>query len=140
VGVKIRGIYTTALTRLFVDHNLAIVLPSKQIKERFRGYKKFDSPEPVDVEIRDLDDQQGILLRGEPNQLNSVLRLIMENFFDAICRERKYGDVDFVEIEFPYLAKSALDELRNRVMPTIPNHHRLRIIASEYVDLIEKRL
>jgi len=91
------------------------------------------------MEIRDLDDQQGILLRGEPNQLNSVLRLIRENFFDAICRERKYGDVDFVEIEFPYLAKSALDELRNRVMPTIPNHHRLRIIASEYVDLIEKR-
>ena len=85
-----------------VDHNLAIVLPSKQIKERFRGYKKIDSPEPVDVEIRDLDDQQGILLRGEPNQLNSVLRLTWENFFDAICWERKYGDVDFVEIEFPF--------------------------------------
>ncbi len=65
MGVKIRGIYTTALTRLCVDHNLAIVLPSKQAKERFRDYKKIDSPEPVSVEIRDLEDQQGILLRGE---------------------------------------------------------------------------
>ncbi len=137
MGVKIRGIYATALTRFCVDHNLAIVLPSQQIKERFRDYKKIDSPEPVSVEIRDLEDQQGILLRGEPNQLNSVLKLIRENFFDAIYRERKYGDTGFVEIEFPYLAKSALDELRNRVTPTVPNHHRLRIIASEYVDLIK---
>ncbi len=139
MGLKIRGIYATALTQLCVDHNLAIALPSKQIKERFRDYRKIDSPEPVEVEIGDLEDQQGILLRGEPNQINFLLKLIRENFFDAICRERKYGGLDFVEIEFPYLAKSALDELRNKVTPTVPNHHRLRIIASEYVDLMEKR-
>lgn len=139
MGKKIRGIYATALTQLCVDHNLAIVLPSQQIKERFRDYKKIDSPEPVGVEIRDMDDQQGILLRGEPNQLSAVLKLIKDKLFDAICRETKYGDFDFIEVEFPYLAKSGLDELRNRVTPTVPNHHRLRIIASEYVDLMEKR-
>lgn len=141
MGVKIRGIYATALTKLCVQHNLAIVLPSKQIKDRFRDYRKIDSPEPIEVEIRDLEDQQGILIRGEPNQRNLVVELIRENFFDAICRETKYGDFEFMEIEFPYSAKSALDELRNSVpgTPTVPNHHRLRIIDPQYVDLMEKR-
>ena len=41
MGLKIRWIYATALTQLCVDHNLAIVLPSKQIKERFRDYRRF---------------------------------------------------------------------------------------------------
>lgn len=31
-----------------------------------------------------------------------------------------------------------LDELRNKVTPTVPDHHRLRIIASDYVDLMER--
>jgi len=139
IGLKIRGIYATALTRFFVSHNLAIVLPSKQIKERFRNYEKIDSPEPIGVEIQDVEDKQGILLKGEPNQLNFVVDLIRQNFFDVICRERRYGGFEFVEIEFPYLAKSKLDDLRNKVIPTVPNHHRLRIIAPEYVDLMEKR-
>lgn len=131
MGIKIRGIYATALTQFCVNHNLAIVLPSGPIKERFRDYKKIDSPEAVDVEIRDLEDHQGILLKGEPAKLNFVVELIRENFFDAIVRKRKYQDLNFIEIEFPYLAKSVLDELRNKIMPTVPNHHRLRIIASE---------
>ncbi|MEW6163016.1 MAG: DUF402 domain-containing protein [Nitrospirota bacterium] len=138
VGLKIRGIYATALTKFFTGHNLAIVLPSKQIRERFRDYKKIDSPEPIEVEIIDLEDLQGILLRGKPGKLNFVVGLIREKFFDAITRERKYGGFDFVEIEFPFLAKSALDELRNMVTPTVLNHHRLKIIASEYVDLMEE--
>jgi len=37
--------------QVFVGHNLAIALPSKQIKERFLDYEKIDSPEPVGVQI-----------------------------------------------------------------------------------------
>ena len=39
-------------------------MPSKQIKERFQDYKEVDSPEPAGVEIRDVEGQRGILLRG----------------------------------------------------------------------------
>jgi hypothetical protein len=42
-------------------------------------------------------------------------------------------------VEFPCLAKSVLDELRNTALPTVVNHHRLSLIAPESVDLIEKR-
>jgi len=138
IGLKIRGIYATALTKFFLDHNLAIVQPSRTIRERFTGYKKINSFAPVDVEIVDFEDRQGILVKGNPAKLSFVVKLIREEFFDAILRERKYGELSFTEIEFPYLAKSALDELRNEVLPTLLHHHRLRIIASEYVDLMEK--
>lgn len=138
MGLKIRGIYSTALTRFFVGHKFAIVQPSREIRERFRDDKKIDSPEAVEAEMSDLKDQQGILLKGERDKLNVVVGLIRKNFFDVVMRERKYGELNDIEIEFPYLAKSALDDLRNKVIPTVPNHHRLRIIASEYVDLMEK--
>lgn len=141
IGLKIRGIYATALTKFFIEHNLTIVSPSRVVKERFKDYKKFQDHKidfPHIVEITDLEDKQGILLRGEPVQRDFVLKLFRERFFDLICRMRSYGQFDFIEVEFPYLAKSALDELRSTVVPTVPNHHRLKIIASEYVDLMEK--
>jgi protein associated with RNAse G/E len=138
IGLKIRGIYTTALTKFFLDHNLAIVQPSEATRERFSGCKKIDSSEPIGVEIEDLEDKQGILLRGEPVKLHFVLNLLREKFFDALFWQRKYGGLDFAEIEFPYLTKSRLDELRNEVVVTVPHHHRLKIIASQYVDLMEK--
>lgn len=68
-----------------------------------------------------------------------VAGLLRAGFFDVICRKRPGAAIDHIELEFPYMAKSALDELRQVVVPTVVNHHRLRIIASEYVDLIEKK-
>jgi len=138
VCLKIRGIYATALTRFFIEHDLTIVSPSKAIQERFMDYRRFqdymiDSPDLV--EISDLKDQQGILLKGDQAQRNFIVKLIRERFFDVICRETGFN---LTEIEFPYPAKSALDELRNSVIPTVPNHHRLRLVASEYIDLMER--
>ena len=57
------------------------------------------------------------------------------NFFDTLCRNRTIASA---ELEFPFAAKTALDELRNRVLPTVPRHHHLRIIASDDVNLLEE--
>lgn len=38
--IKIRGIYSTALTQLGIENKLYIAQPSKEILERFRNYKK----------------------------------------------------------------------------------------------------
>jgi protein associated with RNAse G/E len=94
----------------------------------------------MDLFIDDLDSGQGILLEGHPEPLDTVIQLITVTLEDAICRKRAIdAHHAVIEVEFPYLAKSHLDEFRGRVVPTLTNHHRLRIIASEYVDLMEKK-
>ena len=45
---------------------------------------------------------------------------------------------DILEIEFPLPSKSRLDEIRNTVVPTLLHHHRLKIIASDAIDKIER--
>jgi hypothetical protein len=140
IHLKIRGIYTTALTRFFLDEGLTIVSPSEVIQRRFGNSRRIDPDRPMDVSIDDLYNAQGILLEGHPEPLGTVIQILKDAFKDAIFRNRA-DDVHhaFVEVEFPYLAKSQLDALRACVVPTIFNHHRLRIIASEYVNLIEKK-
>ena len=140
VALKIRGIYATALTKFFVEKGLTIVSPSQEILKRFDKSRRINSFKPMEVEIGDLEGGHGILLIGQPEPLDYVLQLIREAFVDAICRKRESGEQHAIaEVEFPYLAKCALDELRSSVLPTLFNHHRLRIIAPEYVDLMEKK-
>lgn len=140
IHLKIRGIYATALTKFFLDKGLTIVSPSEVIQGRFGYNEKIDSNGPTDVSIDDLISAQGVLLEGYPEPLDTVVQLITVTFQDAICRKRATdAHHAVIEVEFPYLAKSYLDELRSRVVPTLSNHHRLRIIASEYVDLMEKK-
>ena len=140
VALKIRGIYTIALTKFFADKGLTIVSPSEEILKGFGSSRTIDSLRPMDLAIGDLEGGQGILLEGRPEALNQVIRLIREAFVDAICRRIDGGEQHAIaEVEIPYLAKSALDGLRGSVVSTLFNHHRLRIIASEYVDLIETK-
>ena len=140
IHLKIRGIYTTALTKFFLDKGLTIVSPSEVIQGRFGYDERIDPNGPTYVSIEDLISAHGILLEGYPEPLGAVIQLITQTFKDAICRRRATNANHAVmEVEFPYLAKSYLDELRGRVVPTLSNHHRLRIIASEYVDLMEKK-
>jgi protein associated with RNAse G/E len=140
IRLKIRGIYTTALTKFFLDKGLAIVSPSEAIESRFGHDKRIYTNGATDVTIEDLISAHGILLEGHPEPLGAVIQLITRTFKDAICRKRATdAHHAVIEVEFPYLAKSYLDELRSRVVPTLSNHHRLRIIASEYVDLIEEK-
>ena len=136
VAVKIRGIYATALTRFFLDHGMKVVSPSDTIIRRFGKAKGLVLVQPHDVEIVDSDDLEGIRLEGESASVGALTTVLRERFFDTICRNKREGSV---ELEFPFAAKTALDELRNRVLPTVPRHHHFRIIASDYVNLLEEK-
>jgi hypothetical protein len=138
-NIKIRGIYATALTRFFIDNGMTIVSPSQAIASRFKDSVKIDPRKTPDIDIRDLDDSQGIIIQGESDYVDIIAGLIRDNFTDAIFRMEIYADMDSITIEFPYLAKSRLDEFRNNVVPTVFNHHRLRLINSRYVDLMETK-
>jgi protein associated with RNAse G/E len=139
LSVKIRGIYTTALTSFFSERGLAIASPSVETAERFRKRRGAVFKDPAQLEIRDLQGRQGVFIQGSRDACTQVVGMIKESFLDAIFRETGGMEPYGMEIEFPYLTKSALDEQRNKVVPTVHNHHRLRIIASDYVDLMEKK-
>jgi Ribonuclease G/E len=136
VAVQIRGIYSTALTRFFLDEGMKVVSPSDTIIRRFGKAKGLVLVQPHDVEITDSEDVEGIRIQGESASVDAVTKTLQTHFFDAICRDKGEGSS---EVEFPFAAKTALDELRNRVLPTVPGHHHFRIAASDYVNLLEEK-
>jgi protein associated with RNAse G/E len=138
-NVKIRGIYTTALTKFFIDSGITIVSPSQAIAARFKDSVDMATQKTSDVDIGDLEDSQGIMIRGESDHVDIIAGLFRENFTDAIFRMETHAEMDCITVEFPYLAKSRMDEFRNSVVPTVFNHHRLRLINSRYVDLMETK-
>ncbi|MBN2468949.1 MAG: DUF402 domain-containing protein [Deltaproteobacteria bacterium] len=134
--IKIRGVYATALTKFFIDKEFTVVSPSKLVAQRFKiGETK--SRKPAAVVIADLENQQGISLHGEPDQVGCVVEIIRNEFKESIRRTTSSGESTFIEIEFPGDSKIQLDGIRQTVVPTVLNHHRLRLINSALVDLIE---
>jgi len=139
--VKIRGIYTTALTRLFLDSNCSIVYPSSEISLRL-GIKGSESS-TVDVSITDRPDRQGVILEGDPEQTAVVVRALSNVLPDVVLRRvtaPENKDKAIYDVEFPLLSKLSLDRLRGEVLPTMEGHHRFRIIASDYVGLVEREV
>jgi len=84
--VRIRGIYSTALTKLLLDQGFDIVQPSVAIKERFK-LKKFD--EPPDLDVYDRPDRQGVHALGKDEALNAFVSTLKFFLVDVIVRRWK---------------------------------------------------
>jgi len=140
--LKVRGIYATALTRLVLDMGYGIAEPSREICRRF-GIGENEIP--PDLAIEDREDMQGVRILGSREAGEELIRRLWEVLLDMVVRRGSTcGDSGGSgrgsaawEIEFPGASKAALDGLRDRVLPTMMHHHRLRIIASDYLDLFE---
>jgi Ribonuclease G/E len=81
---KVRGIYTTALTKLLLENDFQIVHPSQTIKVRF-GIS--DNNEPPDLKIKDRHDLQGIVALGTPEAVKAFQRILHSSLEDAITRK-----------------------------------------------------
>ena len=115
---KVRGIYSTALTKLLLDHDFEIVQPSNEIIERLRLEASDREP---DLNIRDRNDRQGIEAEGNAEAIEALTNILREEFFDVVSRKRVEGSC--LDFEFPRNAKIKLDEHRRNVTPTINMHH-----------------
>src|SRR5689334_19128071 len=82
--IKIRGIYSTALTKLAMDAGYAIVDPSPKTLERFDI--DCDSA-PHNISIRDKADHQGITLCGSSEHVSELLTFLQEKLFDVVLIE-----------------------------------------------------
>jgi hypothetical protein len=138
IAVKIRGIYSTALSRLFLDHRFSVASPSPSTVNRSDLYEKLPQSDRLTVEIVDREDRQGIMVTGGFDERYIVVDLIRNSFMDVICRTVTDNGIDRIELEFPYLTKTSLDGLRRAVVPTVNHHHRLRIINFREVDRTER--
>ncbi|WP_247730244.1 DUF402 domain-containing protein [Halovivax limisalsi] len=80
VRVRIRGIYTTALTRLLADAGHEIVQASTPIDRRFDA--TFET-RPADVRIRTTRDRQGIECSGDPAAVEALAPALESVGIDA---------------------------------------------------------
>ncbi len=149
--IKIRGIYTTALTRLLLDSGYAIADPSPEIRERFSLVPTHRLPE---ILIKDQEDHQGVEIFGEADGICRLLGNIQPQLFDvALLRFQPLADpekelMDELEsskelvharIEFGGASKGSLDLIRSSVVPSLPRHHRLRILHPKKLEKAEKQ-
>jgi hypothetical protein len=136
--VRLRGIYTTALTILLLERGCRIVDPSPIIRTRVHPPP---APGPADVTIYDRYDRQGVVVEGRCAAVESVVAILLAALPDpALCRMEAPEGMTRVAFEFPAPVKQALDGLRCRVTPTLPGHHYQKTIQSERVDQAERDL
>ncbi len=137
--IRIRGMYGTALTRFALDEGFLVVDPDPRARERFPSDAFRDGP--GNVVIKDRHDLQGVELTGDADQLCRVLTAMLEKLQDAVIT--RFCPTDDEEptaksaVEFPGAAKAKLDQLRACVVPTLHNHHRLKIINSHLLQAAE---
>ncbi len=85
--VRIRGIYSTALTKIFLDNGYEIVQPSQEIMERFNLENKILSPH---IDIKDLENKQGVLIETFPKFKDAIVKLFFETLEDIAIRYEKF--------------------------------------------------
>ncbi|KPV65234.1 MAG: RNA-binding protein AU-1 [Candidatus Bathyarchaeota archaeon BA1] len=82
--VRIRGIYSTALTKLLLDHGFDVVQPSVTIKERFGLEEREESP---DLDVNDRRDLQGVRALGKADCINAFKSILQSCLDDVIVRK-----------------------------------------------------
>ena len=82
MNVRIRGIYTTALTRLFREAGHTVVDASPPIRRRFDG--EFPNA-PPDVVVRTTEDRQGVGLDGSSDAVTTARDLLADVGIDAFA-------------------------------------------------------
>lgn len=135
---SIRGVYSTALTRLLLDRGYEIVQPSEEIVERFSLEASESEPELV---IQSRHDRQGVEALGSAAAIEALASVLRDEFFDVINRRKAISGC--LDMEFPWASKQRLDEIREAVTPTIKMHHFYKACGGEVssaADMAERLL
>lgn len=81
---RVRGIYSTALTKLLLDHEFDIVQPSIITRERF-GLEECD--ESPDLDVYGRRDRQGVQAFGKAEFTNTFCSILQSHLDDVIVRK-----------------------------------------------------
>ncbi len=80
---RVRGIYSTALTKLLLDNDFEIVQPSSKLKERFNLEENQRLP---DLVIYDRRSRQGVYARGKVEPIDIFCSVLRSRLDDAVIR------------------------------------------------------
>ncbi len=140
-GIKIRGIYATALTRLLLEGGYRINDPSDAVKGRF---SLEDDAGLHDITIRDRPDRQGVTLAGEWELTREIVVFLLLRLPDMIVSSfvtpMNFGEQASAVVEFPFGSKAYLDDVRSGILPTLRGHHRLRLVDPRELERQEEYL
>jgi len=82
--VRVRGVYSTAITKLLLDQNFDIVQPSVTIRERFGLEESDESP---DLDVFDRRDHQGVEALGMAEPIDAFASVLKSCLDDVIVRK-----------------------------------------------------
>ena len=85
--VRVRGIYSTALTKLFLDNDFTIVQPSEEIIKRFNFEPKIVSPH---IDVWDKENKQGVHIETFPQFTERLVNLFQSTLEDVVIRYEKF--------------------------------------------------
>ncbi len=81
---RIRGIYSTAITKLLIDNGFDIAQPSAATRERFRLKRNDDSP---DLDVYDRLDLHGVRALGKAELIARFISALQSCLDDVIIRK-----------------------------------------------------
>ncbi|MFP3984782.1 MAG: ribonuclease E/G [Candidatus Bathyarchaeia archaeon] len=84
---RVRGIYSTAITKLLLDNEFEIVQPSPTIKKRFTLSQ---NSKPPDVDIYDRHNKQGLHVVGKSESLTALQAILLQRLPDVIFRKQSF--------------------------------------------------
>jgi len=84
VKARVRGVYTTALTKLLLDHGFNIVQVSEITKQRFALKEEDSSP---DLDVYDRRDRQGVKALGKAEPVYEFISLLQSFLEDVVVRK-----------------------------------------------------
>lgn len=83
IKVRVRGIYSTALTQLLLDRHVHVVQPSALQEERFDVRAERS---PYDVDIANRPDRQGVHMLGKAHAVTTLSDLLRQRLLDVVLR------------------------------------------------------
>ncbi|MBR9678023.1 MAG: DUF402 domain-containing protein [Nanoarchaeota archaeon] len=91
--IKVRGLYSTALTQFLISKGYAISEPSDATKKRF----ELKEVEGADIQIYDSEDKDGIIVYGE--DCDDLVNEFRKEFMDIAIRKKETGSIHAGKVE-----------------------------------------
>ncbi|MBS7640853.1 MAG: DUF402 domain-containing protein [Candidatus Bathyarchaeia archaeon] len=83
---KVRGIYSTALTKILLDNGFRIVQPSEVTRTRFNLQETPEDYNQPDIEVFDRLDKQGVNIVGRADAANKLASTLLSLLDDVVIR------------------------------------------------------